>query len=365
VNSISLETEIRRRIERSGPMPVGQYMSLCLSHPTHGFYMTRDPLGRGGDFTTAPEISQIFGELIGLWAATVWKALGEPVHLHLVELGPGRGTLMRDALRAAQIVPDFLASTTLHLVEVSPVLMRRQREALSGFGVPIDWHQSLDDVPEGKVIIIANEFFDALPVQQAVKLSNGWHERVIEVDRVGNLAFGISGEYLPRFDQLVPMEARDAPVGAYYEWRNDRIALEVGRRIARDQGAALVIDYGHVRSAVGETFQAVGEHSYADPLVAPGLVDLTAHVDFQSLAHTVESMGARAHGPLTQAEFLRRLGIETRASALKANATFNQSFEIDAAVQRLTDSRQTGMGSLFKVIGVGHPALGSLPGFES
>jgi NADH dehydrogenase [ubiquinone] 1 alpha subcomplex assembly factor 7 len=360
----NLEIDIRRRIELAGPMPVGQYMSLCLSHPSHGYYMMRDPLGRGGDFITAPEISQIFGELIGLWATAVWQAMGRPVDLRLVELGPGRGTLMRDALRAAQIVPDFHAAMSVHMIEVSPVLMRRQREVLNGLGVPIDWHDSLDDVPEGKIIVIANEFFDALPVHQAVKLSNGWHERVIEVDRVGNLAFGVASELLPQFDLLVPAAVRNAPVGTYYEWRNDRVALELGRRIARNQGAALVIDYGHGASAAGESFQAVGEHSYADPLVAPGLVDLTAHVDFQALAHAAESMGARAHGPLTQSEFLHRLGIDARAAALKANATFNQLFEIDAAVERLTDTRQTGMGALFKVIGLAHPGLEAMPGFE-
>lgn len=365
MESSFLETEIRRRIELAGPMSIGQYMSLCLSHPGHGFYMTRDPIGRSGDFVTAPEITQIFGELIGLWAATVWQAMGAPVNLRLVELGPGRGTLMRDALRAAQIVPDFHTAMTVHMVEVSPVLARRQREVLSGLGVPVEWHQYLDEVPEGKLIVIANEFFDALPVHQAVKLSNGWHERVIEIDRVGNLAFGVAGELLPQFDLLVPAEARHAPVGAYYEWRDDRIALELGRRIARDRGAALVIDYGHMASAAGETFQAVGAHSYADPLVAPGLVDLTAHVDFQALAHAAESMGARAHGPLTQAEFLRRLGIGARANALKSNATLEQGIEIDSAVTRLTDAGQTGMGALFKVIALADSKLQSLPGFES
>jgi SAM-dependent MidA family methyltransferase len=230
--------------------------------------------------------------------------------------------------------------------------------------VPVEWHPSLQEVPDGPSIVIANEFFDALPVHQAIQQSNGWHQRVIEIDRVGNLAFGVADDLAPRFKLPVPPPVRNAPVGELYEWRNDLIALELGRRIARDRGAALVIDYGHVESASGETLQAVGEHSYANPLVAPGVVDLTAHVDFQALANAAESMGACAHGPLTQGEFLHRLGIEARARALKANATEDQAMAIDAAVARLTDMSRTGMGEMFKVIGLADPTLKSLPGLE-
>ena len=364
MSALPLEIEIRRRIEVAGPMPVAQYMSLCLAHPEHGYYITRDPLGRNGDFTTSPEISQMFGELIGLWAATVWQAMGSPAHLNLVELGPGHGTLMRDALRAAQVVPDFHAAVSVHMVEVSPLLARKQRETLNGLGVPIQWHQSLNEVPGGQFIAIANEFFDALPVDQMIKQSNGWYRRVVEIDRVGNLAFGLAEEMFPHFDRLLPPRVREAPEGALYEWRSDRVALELGRRIARDQGAALAIDYGYVESESGETLQAVGEHNYADPLVVPGVVDLTAHVDFEALAHAAESMGACAHGPLTQGEFLTRLGIEARAAALKANATPDQAMEIDSAIQSLTDMSRTGMGEMFKVIGLAHPRLTSLPGLE-
>jgi SAM-dependent MidA family methyltransferase len=359
-----LEAEIRRLIEVAGPMPVSQYMALCLSHPEHGYYMTRDPLGRGGDFITAPEISQMFGELVGLWAVAVWQSMGSPEHIGLVELGPGRGTLMRDALRAAQVAPDFHAALAVHLVEISPVLQRLQHQILGGLGPPITWRQSLAEVPEGPLIIIANEFFDALPVNQAIKQINGWHERVVEIDRVGNLAFGIAADLIPHFDLLLPPQVRDAPLGAFYEWRDDRAALELGRRIVRARGAALVIDYGHIKSAPGETLQAVGEHAFANPLGAPGVVDLTAHVNFQALAHAVESMGARAHGPLTQGEFLRRLGIAARAATLKAGATDDDAVEIDAALARLTGGGKTGMGELFKVIAFADPALKSPPGFE-
>ncbi len=364
MTALPLETEIRRRIEVAGPMPVSQYMSLCLAHPEYGYYITRDPLGRDGDFTTSPEISQMFGELIGLWAAAVWKAMGSPVNLNLVELGPGHGTLMRDALRAAQVVPDFHAAVSVHMVEVSPLLSRMQRQTLSGLGVPVAWHRSLDEVPEGQFIAIANEFFDALPVNQMIKQGNGWYQRVVEIDRVGNLAFGLAEDMIPHFDRLLPTRVREAPEGALYEWRSDQVALELGRRIARNQGAALAIDYGYVESEPGETLQAVGEHNYADPLIVPGMVDLTAHVDFEALVHAAESMGARAHGPLTQGEFLTRLGIEARAAALKASATPDQVMEIDSATVRLTDMSRTGMGELFKVIGLAHPALSSLPGLE-
>ena len=364
MTTLPLEAEIRRRIEIAGPMPIGQYMSLCLAHPEHGYYMTRDPLGRSGDFTTAPEISQMFGELLGLWAAAAWQAMGAPSFVHLVELGPGRGTLMRDALRAAQVMSDFHAAVSVHLVEVSPALARRQREMLNGLGVPIEWHQSLHDVPDGPLIVIANEFFDALPVYQAVKMDQEWHERVVEINRVGNLAFGTSADRIPGFDQLVPPRVRNAPTGAYFEWRPDQLALELSRRLMRNRGAALVIDYGHEESGLGETLQAVGEHAYADPLIAPGIVDLTAHVDFEAFAHASESMGVHVYGPLAQGEFLRRLGIETRAATLKANATQDVANGIDAALARLTGMGRTDMGALFKVIALADPTVKSLPGFE-
>lgn len=364
MTALPLETEIRRRIEAAGPMPVGQYMSLCLAHPEHGYYITRDPLGRDGDFTTSPEISQMFGELIGLWAAAVWQAMGSPGNLKLVEFGPGHGTLMRDALRAAQVVPDFHAAVNVHMIEVSPLLARMQRQTLSGLGVPIEWHRSLHEVPQGPFIAIANEFFDALPIYQMVKQGSGWYERVVEIDRVGNLSFGLAGDMTPHFERLLPQRVREAPEGAIFEWRSDHLALELGRRIARDQGAVLAIDYGYLESESGETLQAVGEHNYADPLVVPGVVDLTAHVDFEALANAIESMGARSHGPLSQGEFLTRLGIEARANALKANATPEQTMEIDSAIVRLTDMSRTGMGEMFKVIGFSHPSLRSLPGLE-
>jgi SAM-dependent MidA family methyltransferase len=362
--SSPLEIEIRRRIKLAGPMPVRQFMTLCLTHPQHGYYMTRDPLGRSGDFITAPEISQVFGELIGLWAASVWQLMGQPENVRLIELGPGRGSMMLDALRAAQVVPAFRAAIVVHLVEISPVLQHRQQMAFSGIDVPVVWHQSYEEVPEGPSIVLANEFVDALPVHQAIKQLNGWYERVIQIDGNDNLAFGIGNEQIPLFEQFVPPEVRDAPLGAIYEWRTDNLALGLGQRVVQQGGAALLIDYGHAKSAVGETLQAISGQTQTNPLSSPGEADLTAHVDFQALATAAESMGARVHGPVEQAAFLKNLGVEKRATALKAYAQKEKADEIDAAVKRLIAEGSTEMGKLFKVIAIADPKLGSLPGFE-
>jgi NADH dehydrogenase [ubiquinone] 1 alpha subcomplex assembly factor 7 len=361
---LPLASEIRRLIAVAGPMPVAQYMTLCLTHPAHGYYVTRDPFGTAGDFTTAPEISQMFGELVGLWAASVWHAMGAPENVRLIELGPGRGTMMLDALRAAQVVPGFRRAIVLHLVEISPVLQQRQRQTLAALDAPVHWHDSLVDVPAGPAIILANEFFDALPVHQAVKKEDGWHERVIEINGVGNFAFAVAADPLRGFGTLLPRAVRESPPGAIFEWRSDQVGLEIGRRVVQQGGAALVIDYGHVASATGETLQAVGRHNFADVLVAPGAVDLTAHVDFQALADQAESMGARIHGPIEQRELLRRLGIEARAKGLKALTPPDKAAEIDAALARLTADGGTGMGTLFKAIVIADPKLATYPGFD-
>jgi NADH dehydrogenase [ubiquinone] 1 alpha subcomplex assembly factor 7 len=358
-----LEAEIRRRIALSGPMPVRQFMALCLTHPEHGYYMSRDPFGRAGDFVTSPEVSQIFGELVGLWAASLWQAMGAPENVRLVELGPGRGTMMLDAMRAANVVPAFRNALVIHLIEASPVLRARQEEMLKGLNAPILWHERFDEVPDGPAIVLANEFFDALPVHQAVKQINGWYERTVAIDQHGALAFSIADEPMPLFDQLLPKSMRDAPLGSLFEWRTDNLALELGRRIMRQGGGALIVDYGHTESAAGETLQAVGRHGFADPLGMAGQVDLTAHVDFQALRLAAESMGVRTHGPLDQAEFLRRMGIERRAAALKSVVTPDKAMEIDVAVARLTGEGRTGMGKLFKAIAFSDPKITALPGF--
>jgi len=359
-----LEKEIRRRIAAAGPMPVDEYMGLCLADPEHGYYTTRDPLGARGDFITAPEISQMFGELIGLWMTAVWKKMGEPANIRIIELGPGRGTLMKDALRAAEVAPAFRNAVVVHLVEISPALKAQQEETLEHLVIPVYWHPSLNDVPEGPAIIIANEFFDALPIKQAVKSEDGWHERQIGIGDDGKFVFTVVPAPLQHFDRLLPPAPRAAPRESIFEWRSDSVAMDLGRRVARG-GAALVIDYGHAASAVGETLQAVGQHAYADPLSAPGNIDLTAHVDFQPLLRAMEAMGGTAYGPIEQSLLLRRLGIETRAATLKSKATRAVAAGIDAALARLTGHGRTGMGSLFKAAAIAHPSVGTPPGFES
>ena len=358
-----LDAEIRRRIESAGSLSVAQYMELCLTHPEHGYYSTRAPIGAGGDFTTAPEISQMFGELVGVWAAAAWRAIGSPENVRLVELGPGRGTMMLDLLRAAKVIPAFRAAIVLHLVEISRALAQLQRQALLGTDVPVSWHATLDDVPDGPAIIVANEFFDALPVHQAVMCADGWHERVIKIDERDQLRFSIDRDPMPLFDELLPREIRAARIGEIFEWRTDKVALELGRRIAKEGGAALVIDYGHAKSAIGDTLQAVRRHQTAHSLVAPGLSDLTAHVDFRALAEAAGGMGARVHGPVSQAGFLRQLGIAQRAAVLKAGAPPQSASTIDAALERLTNEDRTGMGGLIKVLALSEPKVGSLPGF--
>jgi SAM-dependent MidA family methyltransferase len=358
-----LEVEIRRRIAAAGPMPVAQYIDLCLTHPQYGYYITRDPLGVRGDFTTAPEVSQMFGELIGLWMIAVWRQMESPDNIRIIELGPGRGTMMADAMRAARVVPDFLSAATLHLVEISGPLRERQEKTLANAGAQKFWHSTLEEVPAGQAIIVANEYFDALSVNQAVKQDDGWHSRVIEVSDEGRLRFGVAAEPIPYFDAILTQHVQAAQPGDIFEWRSDVPALELGRRIAREPGAALIIDYGHTESDLGDTLQAVGGHAFADLLSAPGSVDLTAHVDFEALKHAAESMGAVSFGPIDQAQLLYALGIDTRAASLKNYADPKRASDIDAAVSRLTGRTRSGMGTLFKALALAHPSVGTPPAF--
>lgn len=358
-----LQSEIKKLIKSSGPMPVWRYMELCLMHPEHGYYVSRDPLGREGDFTTSPEVSQMFGELLGLWAASVWKAIGSPPMLRLIELGPGRGTMMADALRALRVLPPLYQSLSIHLVEINPVLREKQRATLSGVR-NIEWHDSIDEVPEGPSVIFANEYFDVLPIHQAVKRESGWHERVVEIDPNDKLTFSWSAAPIPRFEVLLPPLVRAAPNGAIFEWRPDAEIMKIATRVREQDGAALIIDYGHLRSDAGDTFQAIARHSFADPLKNPGQADVTAHVDFQALVRAAQDMGARAHGPVTQGEFLKRLGIETRAVTLMGKTTPEVSADISNALKRLTDSGRGGMGSMFKVLAITEPHLTSVAGLS-
>jgi len=357
-----LLSEIKKLIKSSGPMPVWRYMELCLMHPQHGYYLSRDPLGREGDFITAPEVSQMFGELLGLWAASVWKAIDSPPLLRLIEIGPGRGTLMADALRALRVLPPLYQALSIHLVEVNPVLRDKQNAALSG-SRNITWHDNIDDVPDGPSVIFANEYFDVLPIHQAVKAENGWHERTVEIDDSGKLVFGAASEPIPRFEVLLPAWVRAAPVGAVFEWRPDAEIMKIASRVRDQDGAALIIDYGHLRSDAGDTFQAIARHSFTDPLRDPGQADVTAHVDFQALGRAAGDLGAGVHGPVPQGDFLMRLGIESRAMSLMAKASHEVSEDIASALKRLVGGGRGGMGQMFKVLGISEPNLATLAGF--
>ena len=351
-----LETRLRDRIAADGPISIAEFMEAALGDPEHGYYRTRDPLGRAGDFITAPEISQVFGELIGLWAAVSWQQIGAPERVRLVECGPGRGTLMADALRAARTVPAFAAAVEIHLVETSPALRAVQRETLAAYGP--SWHEALESVPSGPAIVIANEFFDALPIRQYERTDGGWCERRVSADAEG-LVLSIS----PGTPEMLAPSSAAEP-GDVFETcaAAAEIAEEISRRIARDGGAALVIDYGHAETAYGDTLQAVKGHAYTDPLADPGEADLTAHVDFGALAAAFRLGGAATFGPVAQGEFLVSLGVAERTEALARGQPPERAAMLRSATNRLIDSRQ--MGRLFKVLAVAGPHSDRPAGFE-
>lgn len=357
-----LEREIRALIEAEGPLPVSRYMALCLAHPEYGYYTTQDPFGAGGDFVTSPDISQMFGELIGLWCAEVWRMMGAPARLALVELGPGRGTLMKDALRAAKAAHYFINAIELHLVETSPVLQERQRETLQGTVPAITWHGDVRALPEMPMIAIGNEFADALPIDQFEKKNNRWHERRIGFGADGNLAFGLNPVALNDFEATLPKRLSPAPDGAILERRDLSAIAAIRDRIAAHGGAALLIDYGYAETNFGDTLQAVAKHDYAEPLENPGAQDLSAQVDFEALT-LLASDTVRAFGPIPQRNFLTALGIEARAEVLRNNAKPEMRAEIATSLARLIGPAP-GMGDLFKVIAFAHRDLDALPGFD-
>ncbi|MBB3771870.1 NADH dehydrogenase [ubiquinone] 1 alpha subcomplex assembly factor 7 [Angulomicrobium tetraedrale] len=356
----ALRAEIARRIAQDGPITVADYMELCLFHPRHGYYTTREPFGASGDFVTAPEISQMFGELLGLWAADSWMRLGSPPAFVLAELGPGRGTMMADMLRATRVVPGFHAAARIHLVEASPRLRERQAAALTGHRV--DWAGAFEDLPDGPLILLANEFVDALPIRQFVRTPQGIAERMVGLDAEGALAFGLRPG--ARLDQWAQARLRAASPGALLEICPAGLTLaeRLGARLATGGGAALFIDYGYA-GGFGDTLQALRAHASDDVLAHPGEADITAHVDFSALARAATGMGARAFGPIGQGALLARLGIEARAARLMRDADEPTRATIEAARRRLTATGDTEMGTLFKALALVHPALGVVAGF--
>ena len=346
---------IARRIALTGPITVAEFMAEALSHPRLGYYRKATPVGAGGDFTTAPEISQIFGELVGAWLAERWIAMGRPQPVSLVELGPGRGSLMADALRATRGVAGFHDAVDLHLVEINEPLRSLQAAALSP--VKPTWHARLDSVPEGPMLLVANEFFDALPVRQFEKTEKGWVERMVGLAVDGQtLRFALAPGITP-FARLLP----DGSVGAQAEISEagQMIAAAIGRRLQRHGGWALIIDYGDERAGRVASLQGVRGHRGADALERPGETDLSTHVDFAALA---KASGLPSFGPVGQGEFLRRLGALQRAAALKVRASEAQRQAIDAALARLIEPDQ--MGRLFRVMAVGDEKSGAPAGFS-
>lgn len=357
MTSTVLAHHIARLIEETGPIPLSQYMALALGHPDHGYYMTRDPLGAGGDFTTAPEVSQMFGELIGLWLADQWQRQGAPGAFALTELGPGRGTLMADALRAMRRMPGMAEAASVHLVETSPVLRVAQRKRVP----QANWHMHVDELPDRPLFLIANEFFDALPVTQYQRTDRGWCERFVGCTE-GRFAPILAPVPIAN-DGTLPAAMRAAREGEIAEISpaSTAVAEAISVRIASRGGAALIVDYGHASSAPGDTLQAVRDHKFADPFDAPGEADITVHVDFEALSRAIRAGGADVHGPASQGTFLTALGIAARAEALSRNATASQREDIAAALRRLTAADE--MGSLFKVLGITPRGAPSPAGF--
>lgn len=368
---MSLRERIINRIAAEGPISVAEYMALCLADPRDGYYTRDEPgedpfgpdqFGQAGDFVTAPEISQLFGELLGLWCVDAWtRLLGRSKPVSLIELGPGRGTLMADALRAARVAPAFLKAARIHLIEISPALKRKQRMALAGLDVV--WHDSFDAVPDGPFLLLANEFFDALPVRQFVATPDGMAERVIGLDEArAHLRFGLARDP-SAWAKLLPPTLASAQSGSVVEFSpaSQALAQSIARRIAGHGGAALIVDYGPAASAPGETLQALRRHLRHDVLEDPGQADITAHVDFAVLARAAGAEGARCFGPLPQGEFLTRLGINERAARLKRDNDPLKTAAIDAALGRLLDGRE--MGTLFKALALAPAGADAPAGF--
>ncbi len=339
----ALEAMIAEAIAAEGPLRLDRYMALCLSHPQHGYYATRDPFGAEGDFITAPEISQVFGELIGVWGAAAWAAMGSPTSFNLVELGPGRGTLMADILRAAKVMPGFAEAARLHLVETSPVLKRMQTEKLPHAA----FHNSIDTISAAPMILIANEFFDCIPIRQFERRHGKWLERVIGLEN-NRLALGrIEAE------DLAP-QGSDGDIIEFAPARAE-IASAIGQRLASHPGSALIIDYGHAQTAPGDTLQAMRQHRFAAITESPGQCDLTSHVDFEALAKALAKGGAETWPLLTQRAFLLSMGLEQRSAILAAKAEGDARALIERAMTRLAHPDQ--MGNLFKVLAATSPGL--------
>ncbi len=355
-----LRARLVRRIAAEGPLTVADFMAAALLDPEEGYYTRAAPLGdelgRGGDFVTAPELTQVFGELLGLWCLEAWQRLGEPRPFTLIELGPGRGSLMSDLLRGLALIPDCRTAADIHLVEASPRLKGIQRETLRGERPT--WHAMLAEVPEGPSILIANEFFDALPIRQFELSPEGWRERLVVRDGRDGLAFALSGRIPPG---LLPAEGPRAGAVLETSPASTALAAQIGERLAREPGAALIIDYGYAARPWRGSLQAVAGHERMPPLSRPGHVDLSAQVDFAALAAAAETAGAEAFGPVAQKDLLAALGLVERKTALMTGKASDQAAKIQAACRQLTDP--AAMGERFLALALQTPDLPTPAGF--
>jgi len=355
----ALENILRAHIKENGAISIATFMNMALCHPEHGYYTTRDPLGKNGDFITAPEISQIFGELLGIWCIGLWRTMGSPDKFNLIELGPGRGTLMADALRAAKTEEGFSKAVSIHLVENSPVLREKQKESLSKYNPT--WYDSVEDVAPGPFIILANEFLDALPIHQFIKQGGAWHERRIGILADGSLGF-FNTKLLKKMEGWIPNSVQKMEDGTIYEYSPAavEIAQHVNERLNRHTGAALFIDYGHAQGGAGDSFQAVYKHHPCPVLSNIGEADLTAHVNFDMLIKA--ALDATPFFS-TQGRFLARLGIEMRTDILAQSNPGDKGEAIREATERLISKDE--MGDLFKVMALVHKSLPAPIGFRS
>ena len=365
-NQSSLALHLDSLIRGNGPLTIEQWMGQVLSHPKYGYYMREEPFGVDGDFTTAPEISQMFGEMLGFWAAHTWQQMGAPERINLVEIGPGRGTLLADALRAAQTLPDFAEAIDLHLVETSPRLRDIQQSALSDQGGT--WHHDLSELPDGPMILLCNELFDALPIRQFIHTAEGWRERLVDLDPESEplapvFRFVVSPGTTAAF-ALIDDEIKTAGEGSIAELCPGglRLVHDIAKRLQAQGGAALIIDYGYAASQTGDTLQSVSKHTKHDVLETPGKADICALVNFAMLAQSAREAGAVTSGPIEQGHFLKALGIETRAEKLKSGLSLEKANVIEAALERLTAANA--MGKLFKVMAIRPAGAPALAAFE-
>lgn len=342
---------IDMQIRNNGPMSVASYMALCLTHPTKGYYKADDPLGTAGDFVTAPEISQMFGELVGFFFVNLWQQMGSPKAFTLLELGPGRGTLMADMLRVACRAEGFRDGLDLRLFETNPALVAEQHARLEPYDP--QWIDSFEKIGDGPLLVVANEFFDALPIRQFVLAEDGWHERMVGLTE-GARSFGLDPTPIPI--TTMPLAVWEAEANSIFEvgFAHAEVMKRLAATVATQGGAILAIDYGYGKTQTGDTLQGVRRHRYADILEAPGETDLSAHVDFESLGNVAANKGLVVHKLATQREFLTRLGINERAKALSA-ANPGSASDIEAARARLVDPEQ--MGDLFKAFCAASPGL--------